>query len=158
MVDIKRCRTDADFGSAVQITKDYIDWLDLDLSFQDIDHELSQFASMYGLPQGLFLLAWQEGQLAGGVGLRRLDGNICEMKRLFVYEAFRNRGIASRLCEVLIQEALKLGYKSMRLDTLGHMKAALKLYETLGFKEIGPYCFNPDPSVKYMELLLERPS
>jgi ribosomal protein S18 acetylase RimI-like enzyme len=42
----------------------------------------------------------------------------------------------------------------MRLDTLGHMKAAIRLYTTLGFKEIAPYRFNPDPTAKYMELNL----
>jgi ribosomal protein S18 acetylase RimI-like enzyme len=34
------------------------------------------------------------------------------------------------------------------------MKAAIRLYKTLGFKEIAPYRFNPDPTTKYMELNL----
>jgi len=58
MVEIKHCSTDSDFFSAIQITKDYIRWLNMDLSFQDIDKELSDFPSMYGHPNGLFLLAW----------------------------------------------------------------------------------------------------
>ena len=40
MIEIKRCSTDSDFSSAIQITKDYIRWLNIDLSFQDIDKEL----------------------------------------------------------------------------------------------------------------------
>ena len=48
MVEIKHCSTDSDFSSAIQITKDYIRWLNMDLSFQDIDKELSNFPSMYG--------------------------------------------------------------------------------------------------------------
>jgi hypothetical protein len=79
MIDIKHCSTDADFDFAVRITKDYLRWLDMDLSFQDIDNKLSDFSSLCGPPQGIFLLAWHNSDLAGGVGLRRFDDDIYEM-------------------------------------------------------------------------------
>ena len=154
MVEITHCSTDSDFSSAMQITKDYIRWLNMDLSFQDIDKELANFPSMYGPPNGLFLLAWYECELGGGVGLRPIEAGVCEMKRLFVYDPFKRKGVGRRLCATLIQEAVNLGYDKMRLDTLGHMKAAIRLYKNLGFKEIDPYRFNPDPTTKYMELHL----
>ena len=154
MVEIKYCSTASDFSFAIQITKDYIRWLNMDLSFQNIDNELSNFASMYGHPNGLFLLAWNKSELAGGVGLRILEIKVCEMKRLFVYDQFTGKGVGRDLCVALIQEAINLGYQKMRLDTLGRMKAAIRLYENLGFKEIKPYRFNPDPTTKYMELSL----
>lgn len=152
MLKIKPCRTDSDFAFALQITKDYLDWLDMDLAFQDIDRELAHFPTMYGPPKGAFLLAWHNTELAGGVGLRWLEANICEMKRLFVYHTFRGRGIGRKLCKALFQEAMKRGYARMRLDTLGRMQTAIRLYESLGFKEIAPYRFNPDRTTKYMEL------
>jgi putative acetyltransferase len=155
MIEIKHCATESDFSSALQITKDYIRWLNMDLSFQGIDKEFSNFASMYGPPNGLFLLAWHRGELGGGIGLRILEAKICEMKRLFVYEQFQGKGLGRSLCTELIQESIKLGYETMRLDTLEQMKAAIRLYENLGFKEIAPYRFNPDPTTKYMELRLE---
>jgi len=155
MIAIRHCATDTDFAFAMQITKDYIRWLNIDLSFQDIDTELSNFASMYGPPNGLFLLAWKADALAGGVGLRMLTPEICEMKRLFVYDAFKRKGVGRSLCTALIQEATDLGYQKMRLDTLGRMHAAISLYRILGFEEIEPYRFNPDPTTKYMELSLK---
>jgi putative acetyltransferase len=60
MLLIKPCEKDSDFLFAKQLVKDYIRWLNIDLSFQDIDKELSDLSSMYGHPKGLFLLAWQE--------------------------------------------------------------------------------------------------
>jgi putative acetyltransferase len=156
MIDIKHCITDRDFSFAIQITRDYISWLNMDLSFQDIDKEFSNFPSMYGPPQGLFLVAWSEGVPAGGVGLRVFSASICEMKRLFVYDRFKHLGVGSRLCTRLIEEAKGLGYQKMRLDTLGHMQAAIRLYKELGFKEIEPYRFNPDPTTRYMELDLGK--
>jgi GNAT superfamily N-acetyltransferase len=154
MVTIKRCLTDVDFSHAMQLTNDYIAWLNIDLSFQDIDKELSNFSSMYGPPSGLFLLAWDGGELAGGTGLRRLTPEICEMKRLFVYDPFKRKGVGRKLCSALIQAAKNLGYRKMRLDTLARMCAAIKLYESLGFEEIGPYRFNPEPTAKFMQLTL----
>jgi len=154
MIELKHCSTDADFSLARQTVKDYIGWLDMDLSFQDIHSELSNFVSMYGPPNGLFVLAWCRGEIAGGAGLRMIETNICEMKRLFVYDQFKNQGIGRTLCTELIQEAISLGYDKMRLDTLGRMKTAMKLYNNLGFREIKPYRFNPDPTTKYLELSL----
>ena len=36
------------------------------------------------------------------------------------------------------------------------MEEAINLYESLGFKIIKPYRFNPDPTTKYMELKLSK--
>ena len=69
----------------MQMTKDYIHWFNMDLSFQDVVKELSNFPSIYVLPNGLVLLAWHRGELGGGIGLRMLEAKVCEMKRLFVY-------------------------------------------------------------------------
>jgi GNAT superfamily N-acetyltransferase len=154
MAKIKHCSTDAEYSFAMQITKDYIRWLNMDLSFQNIDDETSNFSSIYGPPTGLFLLAWHKGELAGGVGLRMLEPKVCEMKRLFVYDRFRSKGLGRSLCTELIEEAKCSGYEKMRLDTLGHMKVAIRLYESLGFEVIEAYRFNPDPTTTFMELSL----
>ena len=156
MLEITSCTTQTDFSLALQLTRDYLRWLDMDLSFQDIDEELANFAGMYGAPNGLYLLAREAGKLAGGVGMRKLTPQICEMKRLFVYDGYQGRGVGTRLCSALIREAKRRGYRKMRLDTLGRMQPAIRLYENLGFKEIGPYRYNPDPTAKYLELRLER--
>jgi putative acetyltransferase len=78
------------------------------------------------------------------------------MKRLFVYDQFKNMGVGRRLCEALILSAKELGHKKMRFDTLqGRMQSAIGLYKSLGFREIARYRFNPDPYTTYMELTLE---
>ena len=105
MIAIKPCEKDSDFLLVKQLVKDYIRWLNIDLSFQAVDKELSDLSSMYGPPNGIFLLAWYEDKLAGGVGLRALAPGVCEMKRLYVYDQFKNKGIGRRLCTALIQEA-----------------------------------------------------
>lgn len=57
MIAIRPYTTAEDFSAAIALTRDYIRWLDIDLSFQDIESELANFSAVYGLPQGLFSLA-----------------------------------------------------------------------------------------------------
>lgn len=154
MIEIIHCSTDSEYATALKMTGDYIEWLHMDLAFQGIDEELSNFPLMYGPPDGVFLLAWQGREPVGGVGLRKLAPGVCEMKRLYVYDRFKGQGVGRKLCVELIEEAKRMGYEKMRLDTLGRMGAARKLYRSLGFKEIESYRFNPDPTTTYMELNL----
>lgn len=149
------CQTDSEYENAKKVTVDYIAWLNMDLSFQNIERELHIFRLMYGEPSGCYLLARDDfGTIAGGVGLRKLSDTICEMKRLYVYPQFTGQGIGRALCTELFAQARLKGYAFMRLDTIARLTAANKLYETLGFYDIPPYRENPDPTVRFMEIAL----
>lgn len=151
---IRECSTAEDYAEAEAVTRAYVEWLGIDLGYQDIDREMADFAGMYGPPKGAYLLARRAGRVVGGVGLRPLGPGICEIKRLYVYPDHTGRGIGRALIERLVTRAGEMGYRAMRLDTLGHMKAARALYRSMGFVEIPPYRFNPDPATRYLELRL----
>jgi GNAT superfamily N-acetyltransferase len=154
MLRIMPCSTDTDYAAARKISKDYVEWLNMDLTFQGIENEFDEFRTIYGPPQGAFLVAISDNQAAGGVGLRQFEADICEMKRLYVYDGFQGKGIGEALCKKLIQLAKQMGYSKMRLDTVGRLGAAIQLYEKIGFSDIEPYRHNPDPTTRYMELNL----
>lgn len=126
----------------------------LDLCFQNFDAELASLPGDYSPPQGRLLLAHQDEQLAGCIALRRLEDDVCEMKRLYVRPALRGRGIGQALAARIIEEAASISYARMRLDTLARMTAAVALYESLGFQRIGAYRPNPLEDVVYLELKL----
>lgn len=137
------------------IFREYEASLDIDLCFQDFDHEVATLPGPYVAPQGALLLAFVDGEVAGCGALRPLTDvdypNACEMKRLFVRPAFRHVGLGRMLAEALMDRALQAGYSNMLLDTLDTMEAARELYARLGFEEIPPYYFNPVPGAHYLK-------
>jgi len=134
---------------------EYAQSLGFSLCFQSFDKELAELPGDYAAPEGRLLLATCEGQSAGCVALHKLDHEICEMKRLYVRPEFRGKGLGKILAERIIGEAHQIGYKQLRLDTVEPlMRTAVKMYRTLGFREIAPYRPNPIEGALYMEISL----
>jgi carbonic anhydrase len=76
------------------------------------------------------------------------------MKRLYVRSAAQDRGIGRAIAVALVDEARRLGYRRMLLDTLPSMHNARALYRSLGFVETAPYRFNPIDGTTFMMLAL----
>ena len=155
MLIISQAFTDDDIAAARTLFREYEAWLGLDLCFQGFEDELRNLPGKYAEPDGRLLLAYEDDQLAGCIALRKLEDNVCEMKRLFVCDEFRGQQIGVHLIERLIADARKIGYHKMRLDTFPpKMGKAVQLYESHGFSPIPPYYDNPHSGVLFMELSL----
>jgi len=151
MVEVVRARTRTDWADALRLVRDYADSLAFDLGFQDFDEELETIADVYGAPGGRFLLGQEAGEAVGCVGVRPFDGDVCEMKRLWVIPGQRRTGLGRRLVEAIVGESRDLGYRCMRLDTVKEMTAANTLYASVGFRSIPPYTHNPLPGAQFLE-------
>ena len=159
MLAIVACDSPERVATARLLIQEYAASLNVDLGFQDFERELGELPGDYAPPGGRLLLAFDGDRAAGCVALRRLDDDICEMKRLYVRPAFRGTGLGLRLSQAVIAEGRRIGYQRMRLDTLPSMHAAALLYRSLGFREIAAYRYNPVPGTKFMELdLMSSPS
>jgi carbonic anhydrase len=134
--------------------REYAEWLGVDLRFQGFEEELACLPGKYAPPQGRLYLGVLGEDTVGCVALRPFVEGICEMKRLFIRESWRQRGAGKHLAEAVIAAAREIGYRSMVLDTLAHMSPAITLYRSLGFREIPAYYDNPIPGATYFELQL----
>jgi ribosomal protein S18 acetylase RimI-like enzyme len=147
---------EGDIPAVRELFLEYARSLGIDLCFQNFDEELASLPGKYAEPDGCLLIAKIGDKSCGCVALRKLDGRICEMKRLFVKPDFRKRGLGGLLVERVIAEAKLRGYAFMRLDTIAIMQSAIKLYQACGFYEIPAYTFNPIPNAVYLELPLRE--
>jgi len=144
--------TAEDIPTLRELFREYEAELPFDLSFQNFEDELASLPGRYASPTGRLLLAVSGGDPVGCVALRQIGDGTCEMKRLFVRPAFRGQGIGQALAEAIVEEARRIGYKRMRLDTV--LEPAKGLYRSMGFYEIPPYQDVPIPGVVFMELEL----
>ena len=152
--EIIAARNAEQFEQAGLLFREYAEWLNVDLCFQNFNEELTNLETIYSAPDGSLLLAFYDKQIAGCVAVRKLETYVCEMKRLYVKPQFQGCGIGKDLIAAIIGEARKLGYERMRLDTLPVMRRAQKLYQSFGFEKIQAYRYNPDPNTVFMELNL----
>ena len=154
MLEIVSVKTQEDLQQIRLLFKEYAASLDFNLSFQNFEEELANLPGDYAPPRGGLLLASRDDQIAGCVALRELDRERCEMKRLYVRPQFRGLEIGKVLAAEIIEEAKRIGYACMRLDTVPSMKRAQALYESLGFRRIPPYRHNPVAGALFLELQL----
>ena len=154
MLHLVQAGTEEDYDRARTLFQEYADWLGFHLCFQNFDQELQALAEQYGPPTGALILAYDDRQLIGCVGVRQWDTSesTAELKRMYIREAYRGLGLGRRLLHAAIASARKLSYHRIVLDTLPRMEAAIALYREAGFKPIPPYYHNPFENVIYLEL------
>jgi GNAT superfamily N-acetyltransferase len=94
-------------------------------------------------PHGAFVVVEADGLVVAGGGLKGLDPEACEIKRMYVVPERRGQGVAGVLLAALEDEARRLGYRLARLDTGVHQPHAQRLYERAGYRSIGNFNDNP---------------
>ncbi|MFC0625550.1 GNAT family N-acetyltransferase [Kribbella deserti] len=97
------------------------------------------------------LLAWKDGTPVGCLAVTSPELGRSELKRLYVFPVARGVGLASELVECGVAEASRMGASVVGLSVWSWRKAAIGLYERLGFKVVPSWDDRPDL------VCLERP-
>ena len=164
VLDIHRATSRSDLDLVRTLMREFVEWCRAaspedrekdDLYFDNIafEKELAGLPGKYDLPEGCLLIATYEGRPAACVASWKLDDEFCEMKRMFVLPVARPRYWFCALANRLISEAVASGYRGMRLDTSVNQKAAMALYESLGFRYVRPYYEIPIEFVGWLVFL-----
>jgi ribosomal protein S18 acetylase RimI-like enzyme len=149
-------RSASDLEAAIALFNAYAGSLSIDLAYQDFAAEVAAMPGEYAPPRGELLLARDIGGAPlGCVALRPIEfDGCCEMKRLYVSPQGRGRGLGRALAGAILGEAVRIGYREVRLDTLPTMAEAQSLYRKLGFGPIAPYYETPIVGTVFMAKVL----
>jgi putative acetyltransferase len=103
--------------------------------------------------EGIFLVMTDDDRLIGTGAIRKIDVEICELKRVWLLFEYHGRGLGYRMIQELLTFARRKGYTRIRLETdRGAQSRAYELYQRLGFYEIPRYSDNQDDVA--MEMIL----
>lgn len=90
-----------------------------------------------------------EGKILGSIGLKKINSHYGEIKKLFVIQDYRGKGVAQKLMDTLLQKALKHKFECLVLGTVDQFHAAHKFYEKCGFTPLKqkdlPHGFEVNP-------------
>ena len=148
------CRDASEYQIARGLISEYIDALGLDLSHENIPNELDNLPRFYGPPTGALIMAKDGDEYVGEICIRNLGDFMAEIKRMYVRPEHRGKGIGRKLLNKAKEEAKRLGYRFLRLDTVPDMKSAIHLYLSSGFYEIESYAYSPYSGTKFLEYKL----
>lgn len=154
MLDFIHVQLEKEYGQAAILFKEYAIWLNIDLSFQHFEEELTALKKMYASPQGTIILCRKDNVPVACVAVRPISKEIAELKRMYVKPDCQHNGIGQTLLNLSIRFAIEAGYHKIRLDTLNTMVPAMSLYEKNGFYTIPSYYFNPESTAVFYEKIL----
>ncbi len=86
-----------------------------------------------------FFVLRASGTPAACAGIKLVDGEYGEVKRMYVRPSFRRQGFATRLLDHLAAYAAARNIHLLRLETGIHQHEAIILYERYGFHRIPPF-------------------
>src|SRR6266516_8026956 len=86
-----------------------------------------------------FFLIRENGVPAGCGGVKLVGTEYAEVKRMYVRPQFRGSGLARLMLNHLADYAHSHGIELLRLETGIHQRAAIDLYERMGFQRIPPF-------------------
>jgi putative acetyltransferase len=116
-------------------------------------HDLDNLQDSYFSNHGIFLVITNDDQIIGTGAIRKIDDEICELKRLWLSFEYHGKGLGYRMMQELLSFAREKGYQRIRLETdPDYQSRAFEFYKRVGFYEIPRYSDNEDDIA--MEMIL----
>lgn len=112
---------------------------DLSVDPENTDSDLENIERNYSNNKGIFdVIQNPEGEIIASTGLYRINAKTCELRKMYLRKSYRGMGLGKFLLDHSIDEAKRLGYKKIILETASVLKEAISLYEKYGFRQYKP--------------------
>lgn len=113
--------------------------LDTFYPLETYDELITELPQKHARPRGSILLVEKDDHVIGCGMIQPLGEDDAEVKRVYIEPKAQGSGAGKLLSQALVDQACADGYKRILLDTTKVSEAARRLYESLGFKQRGPY-------------------
>ena len=90
-------------------------------------------------PRDIYIAAWIDDVPVGCGAIRELDQSTAEIQRMYVHREYRRRQLGRTILVYLENEARRLGYSRLVLETGDRQVPAMALYQASGFRRIPPF-------------------
>lgn len=96
------------------------------------DADLNDINDYYFGSGGVFFVGIVDGKVVGTAGVRKLDGNLCEIRRIYLKKAFRSKGYGKQLFGIALDFA-ENNCSGAFLKTDSTLTKAIDMYLKHGF-------------------------
>ena len=91
---------------------------------------------LFQSPRSIYLVAEEHEKIIGGAGIFPSEGlpeGICELVKMYLHKNARGKGLGRTLIGQCLEQAKKMGYEKVYLETMPELKKAVSVYEKFGF-------------------------
>ncbi len=99
------------------------------------DKDLCDIETSYFSNGGWLGVVEYAGQVIGSAGIYRLNEQVCELRKMYLLPGHQGKGLGKKLLELAMDNAGKLGFREMSLESHSSLKKANALYRKYGFVE-----------------------
>lgn len=104
------------------------------------DKTTDHLFELFQQERSAYNIALLNGQIVGGGGIYPTEGlpeDTCELVKMYLVPEARGTGLGSKMISLCLEQAKEYGFSNVYLETMTELKAALKVYERMGFAYLG---------------------
>lgn len=103
------------------------------------DADLQNIEQHYFQRGGFFaVIKNKDDKIIGTFGLMPISLKTAEIRKMYLMQDFRGKGLGKWMMTHLIDFAKSKGYKRLELETASNLLEAIQLYKKMGFKQHNP--------------------
>ena len=103
------------------------------------DPETKQMFESYRSKNEAYFVVANTTEVFGGAGIKPLpdlETTVCELQKMYFSPKVRGLGYGKQLFQKCLDEAKRLGFKQVYIETIKELEAAVHIYESFGFKHL----------------------
>lgn len=99
------------------------------------DADVEDVDGHYGRPGAYFCILEANGRPVATGGIRPMSETRCELRKMYMLKEARGQGYGKELLTHLLEQARRLGYQEVMLETASVLTEAIALYRSFGFRD-----------------------